>query len=132
MYRSGKENAKADALTRKPDEIDSQNAIKRDFRTRALLSKDQVEMQALRNLGIEIDEITLAPVETYEFDESLTISERIRKANKTALSLEPLRKQALQDDSAYTIEEDLVLFRGCLIVLDTDTLRTDLIREAYD
>jgi len=40
MYRSGKENAKADALTRKPDEIDSQNAIKRDFRTRALLSKD--------------------------------------------------------------------------------------------
>ena len=89
-------------------------------------------MQALCNLGIKIDEITLALVETYEFDESLTISERIRKANKTALSLKPLRKQALQNNSAYTIEEDLVLFRGCLIVLDTDTLRTNLICKAYD
>ena len=87
MYRSGTENGKADALTRRPDEIRTQKQFKEQYRTRTLLSKEQVDRAALQDLGVEISSITLAPVDTDEFHESLSLSERIREANKTSSSL---------------------------------------------
>ena len=111
MYRSGAENGKADALTRKPDELRSQKQLKEQYRTRTLLSKEQVDHEALRDLGIEISSITLAPVDDNSFQESLTLSERIRQANKTVASLQALRKQAKDNaNSLYSIKKKLLLY----------------------
>ena len=38
MYRLGKENGKADALTRREQEVGLQDKVKAQYRTRALLS----------------------------------------------------------------------------------------------
>ena len=38
MYRTGKENVKADALTRRDDEVELQDELKTEYRTRAFLS----------------------------------------------------------------------------------------------
>jgi hypothetical protein len=38
MYRKGRQNAKADALTRRDDEVQTQNGLKAEYRTHAFLS----------------------------------------------------------------------------------------------
>jgi hypothetical protein len=38
MYRTGKQNAKADALTWRDDEVELQDKLKTEYRTRAFLS----------------------------------------------------------------------------------------------
>jgi hypothetical protein len=40
MYRSGRQNGKADALTRRDEEVEAQDEVKAEYRTRALLLKD--------------------------------------------------------------------------------------------
>ena len=47
MYRAGKENGKADALTRRDDETEAQDGVKADYQTCLFLSQDQVEPQVL-------------------------------------------------------------------------------------
>lgn len=50
IYRSGKQNSKANALTRRDDEVEAQDSIKAEYRTKALLSQDQIDPQVLRDL----------------------------------------------------------------------------------
>ena len=68
MYRLGAQNKKADALTRRDDEVEAQDGVKSEYRTRALLSQDQVDSQVLRDLGIEINEFELCLVKDAVFD----------------------------------------------------------------
>jgi len=49
MYRKGKNNGKADALTRRDDEVTAQDSVKSEYRTRAFLSKDQIEPKVLQD-----------------------------------------------------------------------------------
>ena len=59
MYRPGKQNAKADALTRRDQEVEIQDGIKTEYRTKAFLTQDQVDPQVLKDLGIETNELAL-------------------------------------------------------------------------
>ena len=47
MYRAGRQNAKADALTRRDDEVATQDGVKSTYRTKAFLSQDQVDPRVL-------------------------------------------------------------------------------------
>jgi hypothetical protein len=40
MYRTGKQNAKADVLTWRDEEIEQQNKLKTEYRTQAFLFQD--------------------------------------------------------------------------------------------
>lgn len=130
MYRSGKSNVKADALTRRYDEVAAQNQAKEAARTHAFLSKEQVDPQALQDLNIasiEEDYTELAPIQ-----ESVVLTDRLLKANREAPSLNALRAQAKNSEGDFTLEEGLLLYNDRLVVpLGDENLATELIKEAH-
>ena len=135
MYRSGKKNGKADALTRRDDEVEAQNGVKTEYRTKAILSQDQVDPRVLQDLGVELSAIDLAPADpdVPNLVESLGIVDRIIRANRHSPSLEALRAQAASDHLRdLTLEDGLLLHVGRLVLPKVDNLPTDLIREAHD
>jgi len=136
MYRTGKENALADALTRRDEEVEQQDGIKAEYRTKAFLSQDQVDPRVLQELGIDV----LAPIsdededDEPEFDETPDLIDRIHAGNRNAPSLEALRKQVLVSpahEENFTLEDGLLLYNGRLVMPNSPRLRTDLIREAH-
>jgi hypothetical protein len=131
MYRTGKQNAKADALTRRDDEVELQDELKTEYRTRAFLSQDQVDPRVLQDLGIDVAEVSLAPIEEPLFDESIGLLNRILQDNRQNPSLQALCKQALGENSKLTLEDGLLLYSGRLVV-SSALLHTELIREAHN
>jgi hypothetical protein len=126
MYRSGKHN-NADALTRREQDVKEQDLLKKQYRTRTLLTADQLDEAISRELMDE--ETTLAPI----YSENSELIDRLIEINQSAKSIDALRTQAQNtENSPYTMEEGLVLYKGCLIVPDVDNIRTELIREAHD
>jgi hypothetical protein len=87
MYRPGKQNGKADALTRREQEVGLQDAIKSEYRTRAFLARDQIDPQVLQDLGINVHEIDLSLVEEEQMNEPLGLIDRILHANRNIKSL---------------------------------------------
>jgi hypothetical protein len=132
MYRAGKQNAKADALTRRDDEVAAQDGIKTQYRTRAFLSQDQVDPRVLQDLGIDIAEMDILPVEGDTFDEPISLVDRILRANRNSESLGALRAQALSEEPGeFTLEDELLLHAGRLVVPKVDNLPAALIKEAH-
>jgi transposase InsO family protein len=133
MYRAGKQNGKADALTRRDDEVLAQDGVKAEYRTRAFLSQDQVDPRVLQDLGIEIAEIDLYLVEEDTFDESIGLVDRILRANHDSESLDALRAQAVSaEPGEFALEDGLLLYSSRLVVPKVDNLPTALIKEAHD
>ena len=128
MYRPGKQNERADALSRREQDVEPQNQVKAEYRTRALLQPDQLDARILEELE-EPPEI--AALE--DISESLDLVDRLLTANRTAESLETLRNRARNSErDDLVLEDGLLLFQGRLMVPDIDHLRTDLIREAHE
>lgn len=134
MYRAGKQNGKADALTRRDDEIAAQNGVKAEYRTKAFLSQDQVDPRVLEDLGIEVSEVdVVAPTEEDTFDEPIGLVDRILQANRGSASLGALRAEATTGKSSeFELEDGLLLYSGRLVVPRVDNLPTALIKEAHD
>jgi transposase InsO family protein len=130
MYRAGKENAQADALTIRDEEIEAQNGVKDEYRTRAFLSQDQVDARVLQDLGINAIEEELL-TEIAPLDESLELTDRILQANRESPSLDALRAQASAESGEFTLEEGLLLYSGRLVLPAGSVLVTDLIKEAH-
>jgi hypothetical protein len=130
MYRDGKKNQKADALTRRDEEVEAQDGVKAEYRTRAFLSQDQVDPQVLRDLGINA--LDTNTVEMSTLDEPLQLIDRLLQANRDAPSLDALRTEASSEEPGeLTIEEGLLLYSGRLVVPKGDVVITDLIKEAH-
>ena len=125
VYRSGKKNERADALTRRTQDVDPQNEVKVAYRTKALLPPENLDPLVREDLGIK------QLVATSESYESLGVIDRILHANRTADSLTNLRRDAEKGLRKLSLQDGLLLVKGKLIVPDVDTLRTDLIREAH-
>ena len=119
MYRTGKQNAKADALTRRDEEVEFQDGIKAEYRTKAFLSQDQIDSKVLKDLGIDImpeseSEPSISPI---ELDEPLELLDRILQSNRQAPSLDAIRIEAQKDEnSEFTLEDGLLLYSGRLVV----------------
>jgi hypothetical protein len=132
-YRPGRENGKVDALTRREDETDQQANVQAEYRTKAFLTKDQIDPEVLKDLGIELDAIDLFPIEEKTIDVPDTLTDRILKANREVDSLEALRTQAQEpDEEDYVLEDGLLLYQGRLVVPGDELLQTALIKEAHD
>lgn len=48
MYQPGKNNLKADVLSRQEEDIEAQNKVKGEIRTRSLLRPDQIDPRVLQ------------------------------------------------------------------------------------
>ena len=136
MFRSGKQNRKADALTRREQETGLQDAVKSEYRTRAFLSQDQIDARVLEDLGINISaDNELALIEDEQvLDELTDLTDRILQANREAPSLQALRaaaRRSSEDESYFTLEDSLLLYDRRLVVPSTSYLQTELIKEAY-
>jgi transposase InsO family protein len=132
-YRPGKENAKADALTRRLDETNSQDQVKKKMRRQQLLKDDQLDPSIVRPDPTR-DNLLLALIgELAPISEDTSIVDRILQANRTARSLQALRKQAESETkSNLSLENGLLLYKDRLVVPDEANLRTYLIREAHN
>jgi transposase InsO family protein len=132
MYRSGKSNAKADALTRRYDEVAAQNQAREAARTHAFLSKEQVDPQVLQDLNIASIEESKDFTELAPIQESVALTDRLLKANREASSLNALHAQAKSSEGDFTLEEGLLLYNNRLVVpLGDENLTTELIKEAH-
>ena len=132
MYRAGKSNRKADALTRRDDEVKAQDGVKTEYRTRAFLSEDQIDPRVLQDLGIEINPLELAPLEDDHLEESTSLVDQILQANRGASSLDALRTQATSVDAGeFSLDDGLLFYSGRLVIPRTGELITSLIQEAH-
>lgn len=87
MYRSGKQNEKADALTRQEQKVGLQNTIKTEYQTWAFLNKDQIDPQVFQNLEIDVHKIDLSSIKKEQMNESLGVINQILQVNRNAESL---------------------------------------------
>ena len=87
MYRPGKENTQADALTRQEQDVGPQDELKAQYRTRALLQLDQLDLAILAKLPNN----EVLDIEAGELNEPISLIDRIIAANRTAESLNALR-----------------------------------------
>jgi predicted aspartyl protease len=123
MYRSGKENAKADILSRREQDLEPSADLKAYLRTKALLQPEQLDPQVRDTVEIK------ALVRTIQ--EPPLLVERLLAANRTSESLQALRTQAAQGGD-FSLADGLLLYQGRLVVPTDEQLITDLIREAHD
>lgn len=122
IYRAGKDNGRADALTRRDEDVKTQKEVMRDARKLTVLTKEMLSDEVTNDLQI-------APIEA-----ELTLTDRALEANRTADSLADYRAKALTENDVWTMHRGLVLRNGQLVVPSDDEhaiLRTDIIREAH-
>jgi hypothetical protein len=92
MYTPGKKNQKADALTRREQDVGPQDQAKAAHRTKALLQPDDLDPAIRQELLTDI-----VAIDSYE---STDLVDRILGANRTAKSLDESRAQAIDDSDA--------------------------------
>ncbi|KAI0990940.1 hypothetical protein K3495_g17247, partial [Podosphaera aphanis] len=134
-YRPGRHNPLADALTRKPDELHSQNSTKKSQRFQQLLRDNQID-EFFRDNKLRLNtqqETTINLIDISSISPSIGIVDQALAANRNALSLQALRKKAASPTPGkFLLSNGLLLFDERLLVPDTDSIRTLLIREAHD
>jgi hypothetical protein len=119
MYRPGRKNELADALSRREQELDGQTALKEQLRFRPLLTSEQLAPEVKQDLEIA-------------FLEPATLIDSILQHNREHDSLVPLRARAASESPrGYSIEDSLLLYQGRVVVADVDFERTKLIQEAH-
>jgi transposase InsO family protein len=132
-YRPGKQNPLADALTRKVDELDSQNKTKKEKRVQQLLKDDQLDPRIIAaRMRTHFGESDLHLSELYTLASDIDLVARVLQANRDSKSLQPLRYRASSDRTEFSMQNGLLLYKDRLIVPDTANLRTLLIREVHD
>ncbi len=132
-YTSGKNNQKADILSRREQDLVLQEQVKRDSRSRVLLGPTKIDDRIATELVNSFVEISLVspllPAES-DTDSAPTptdLLQRLREDNRQ--SFLELREEL---PAGYTIEDSLLLFEGRLCVNRNTTDCTQLIREAHD
>ncbi|KHJ32483.1 hypothetical protein EV44_g2899 [Erysiphe necator] len=135
-YRPGVHNPLADTLTRRINEVDSQNLAKKSQRLQQLLRDNQVDPVILLSRELRTNTATEALINSFDLkpiSTDLNIVDMILKANRNSSSLQALRKQATSNiPGPFSMENGLLLYNDRLIVPDTNNLRTLIIREAHD
>jgi transposase InsO family protein len=127
-YKPGSLN-RADPLTRRDQEIDSQMAVKISTRTQILLRPENLDPRIVADL--DLDPIAdLAPVSVAEGTHDLIND--VLQANRTSAELEPLRQRATDKDSGWTVRNSLLLFEDRLVVPDNDDLKVRLLGEVHN
>ena len=127
MYRAGKANQKADALTRREEDVKAQNALKKEARKQITIPSHKVDSRIKAKIKLAPMSPNLTPV---------TLTDHILQANQTDISLQPLRDRAIQEGKAtWSLENGLLLYQGRLAIPDVEVdrcpLQTSIIKEAH-
>lgn len=121
VYRPGGKNQKADALSRREQEVEQQDRLKAQHRESTLLPTANLDPR----IPIPVD---LAPV----LAQDLGLIDQLIQSNRTDGSLEPFRQKArMRGESHWTLEDGLLKCDGRLAVVEDGSLRTRLIQEAH-
>jgi hypothetical protein len=133
VYHPGKQNPLADVLTRKVDELDSQNKAKKEKRVQQLLKDDQLDPRIIAAcMRTHFGESDSYLSELCALASDIDLVAHVLQANYDSKSLQPLRHRASSDQAEFSIQNGLLLYKDRLIVPDTANLHTLLIREVYN
>ena len=130
-YRAGKSNERADALSRRTEDVATQNRTMAAYRTQVLLPRDKISDRIIQDLQ-------LAPIEPDTRHDSVELVDRLLTVNRTSPELEEFRIKAQNEkESIWQFRNGLLLRDGKLYVPDDlftpgIPLRTALIREAHE
>src|SRR6201982_1214948 len=129
-YRAGKSNERADALSRRTEDVAQHTRTIAAHGTQVLLPRDKVTEEVAQALQ-------LAPIESDTHD-SIELVDRLLAANRAAPELEELRTKARNEkEGPWSLQNGLLLQEGKLYVLEAQLipavpLRTALIKEAHE
>jgi hypothetical protein len=89
-YMPGKDNVQADALTRRNDDVASQDQLKKEVRKQVLLTAERLDPRIVQELE-QVSIGVLAPLETTAkpFLDAITVVERVLKANRNERPFAP-------------------------------------------
>ena len=125
-YRPGKQNQRADALTRREQDVNDQAKATAESRTQTLLKPEYLDPRIVQEL--QLPETQLAPLDSAPLD----LIDRILQANRTSESLAEYRRKATDRQQGWQLQDGLLQYQARLVVPEDDNLRTELIREIYD
>jgi transposase InsO family protein len=145
-YRPGKQNAAADALSRKAEDLTTQKAIQEAYRTQILLPAGKVDPRILEELDVQAEEATpedhcrLCQLQaTAEGDQpqarlqGYELTDEVLRRNRLSEGLESFREIAKTGATDWTLREDGLLVKGGrLVVPADDNLRTHLLAEFHE
>jgi transposase InsO family protein len=131
MYTSGKNNLKADILSRREQDVAAQEEAKKDSRSRVLLGPHRLDSQ----INAELAELYVSAIDISSLDpetppkpllDSVELVTKLRQVNRESF---PGLRRTLPE--GYHIEDGLLLHKGRLCVLRDTLLCTRLIQEAH-
>jgi transposase InsO family protein len=127
MYRPGSTN-RADALTRREQDLDNQIAAKIAIRTQVLLRPEQLDPQIWAELAKDRQNAEIYSIETSDLD----FIDELLQTNRTATSLQDYRDKAVITavNNPWTLD-GLLKYQDRLVVASDNNLRTRLIKEAH-
>ena len=133
MYQPGKQNTKADALTRHKEDQDSQRQVTLDSRHQVLLKQNQLDPQIIAELDLAPDNCSyqIAPIEGPQVDD-ISLIDQILQANQTSETLADLWEKARDPGQKdWQLQDRLLQYWGRLVVPEVENLCTHLIKEAH-
>jgi transposase InsO family protein len=133
-YTAGKDNQKADILSRREQDVAAQALIKLDSRSRVLLSPARLDPRINSELAevyvntISAMSSTIAPMDSGlpPILDSFELITELRRVNRESF---PDLRSSLPDN--YTIKDGLLLYQERLCVVRDTPLCTRLIKEAH-
>jgi hypothetical protein len=133
MYTAGKNNQKADILSRREQDVAAQELFKRDSRSRTLLGPERLDPRInaeLAQIFVATTKVTLVSINSKTEPEPLFNStELIQKLRQDNLNSFRLLRPVLPKN--YSTEDGLLLYQGRLCVNRHTPLCTQLIKEAH-
>lgn len=118
MYRPGRQNASADALSRREQDTNIQDEIKREIRYKPLIQNQDLSEEVVKDLNVC-------------FLESFKVIDAVLAANKSHESLQDLR-QKVDTNEHLSMDDGILFFKDRLVVPMVDNVRTELIRQVHD
>lgn len=136
QYHTAAQNQKADALTRREEDMKVQRAVKKEAREQVMLPKETLseEVQAAIARGSSGVSLVIPPEKDKMLApimDELAIMDRLLQANRNSGLLDEQRESA-KGECDYTMSDGLLLAKGRLVVPDEGDLRVTLIREVHE
>jgi transposase InsO family protein len=137
MYRAGKSNERADALSRKYEDVTAQDKAMAAYRTQILLPRRKIDDNVVRDLQLAPIEAFVSPAQEETQYDSIQLVDKLLSENRESPELEELRNKARNEkEGTWTLQDGLLLRYGKLFVPNSMMtpempLRTALIQEAH-
>jgi hypothetical protein len=126
MYRPGATN-RADALTRREQDLGDHTAAKISLRTQTLLRPEHLDPRIQAELSTDPSGAEMYPIDPSGLD----LIDELLQTNRTAPSLQEYREKAKNVTSPWSLENGLLKHQERLVVAEEQNLRTRLIAEAH-